>query len=136
MIVPEDLPSGVQPVRLYWDGMGNEQDKLKDLTVIKAHVKATLKAVSVGQQTSKAQGNSGERLGIRITVIERKETFGKWGTVFEYIMTDRRGNYYKWKTAAKDWQVGSEHNIRGSVKDYDEYNDEDCTVLTRCLEDK
>ena len=133
MEVPTDLPLGVQPVQLFWDGMGNERDWLKEEKVVREHVKTTLKAVPTLGSTSQAQGNIGDRLEINITIIGKNTDETKWGKSHVYEMKDEKGNYYTWKTAAKDWDVGDEYRIRGTVKEYSELNDEECTVLTRCL---
>ena len=134
--VPADLPSGVMPVRLNWDGMGNEEERLQKEPVVKAHVTKTLResATAIKTSNSKYQGKVGDRLEIKINVIQKIETENKYGKVFEYILTDEKGNYYKWKTSAKDWGVYTSHKIRGTVKEYGEFEGEELTILTRCLE--
>ena len=136
MELNEELPLGVQPVRLYWDGMGDERDWLKDEKTVLAHVRATLKAAHSPIGTSKQQGKIGDRLEIKVSIINKITDETKWGKSYVYDMKDENGNLYRWKTAAKDWLVGDNYRIRGSVKEYDEINGEEGTVLTRCLEVK
>lgn len=131
--VPKDLPSGVQPVRLDWNGMGTDEDRLDKSTVVTKHVQATLSKFA----TSQRQGNIGDRLTeLVVNIIQRIESENRYGKSFEYIMKDRKGNYYKWVTAAKDWEVGTHHIIRGSIKDFGEFEGEPLTILTRCMEEK
>ena len=130
--VPKDLPSGVQPVRLGWNGMGTDEDRLDKSTVVTKHVQATLSKFA----TSQRQGNIGDRLILVIHIVQRIESENHYGKLFEYIMKDQKGNYYKWVTAAKDWEVGTHHIIRGSIKDFGEFEGEPLTILTRCMEEK
>lgn len=137
--VPCDYPKGVVSVRLTWGPMGGEGDWLKDEATIKKHICDTFLAVSVKKSgISKPQGKIGDRLDIRIKVIGKQTTENKrfHSTSYLYEMQDEKGNCYKWKTEAKDWTVGTEHHIRGTVKEFDELNGEPCTVLTRCIEQK
>lgn len=137
--VPVDYPEGVQEVKLTWESMGNEEEQLKDEATIKKHVRDTLlAAIRKPNPTSTQQGKVGDRLDIRVKVIgkQTKENKPYNSQTHFYELQDQKGNYYKWKTSAKDWTVGAEHHIRGTVKEYDEVNGEPATVLTRCIEQK
>lgn len=130
--VPQDYPKGVQAVRLDWEPMGNEKDWLKEESVVKAHVTATLLAAA-GKKTDIpiTAYNIGDRLDLMVKIdgkIEEKN--GKYhSTTYIYDMSDGT-YYYKWKTQAKDWVVGTEHKIRGTVKDIED----GIIILTRCIE--
>lgn len=137
--VPVDYPEGIQEVKLTWEPMGNEEEWLKDEATVKKHVRDTLlAAVRKPNPTSTQQGKVGDRLDIRVKVIGKQtEENAKYNSQTHlYEFQDQKGNYYKWKTSAKDWIVGAEHHIRGTVKEFDELNGEPCTVLTRCIEQK
>lgn len=127
----KDLPFGVEPVRLDWDPMDNGQEWLKKENEVKKYVRSVLMKKNVKE--IKTNANIGDRLDINIKIISRIED---WGNTFEYKMKDSNENYYKWKTSAKDWDVGTEHRIRGTVKDFDAVDGIPATVLTRCLEVK
>lgn len=138
--VPNDLPSGVEPVKLFWDPMGNEEEWLKDEITVKNHVRKTLmdsmRPVERNGVESVYQGNVGDRLDINVKIISKdaveNKRFNK--ITYTYEMEDTNGNYYIWKTQAKDWACGTKHHIRGTVKEFDEVNGEEATVLTRCVE--
>ena len=138
--VPKDLPSGVEPVKLFWDPMGNEEEWLKDEITVKNHVRKTLmdsmRPVERNGVESVYQGNVGDRLDINVKIISKdaveNKRFNK--ITYTYEMEDTNGNYYIWKTQAKDWDCGTKHHIRGTVKEFDEVNGEEATVLTRCIE--
>ena len=137
--VPNDLPSGVEPVKLFWDPMGNEEEWLKDEITVKNHVRKTLmdsmRPVERNGVESVYQGNVGDRLDINVKIISKdaveNKRFNK--ITYTYEMEDTNGNYYIWKTQAKDWDCGTKHHIRGTVKEFDEVNGEEATVLTRCM---
>lgn len=138
--VPNDLPPGVEPVKLFWEPMGNENEWLKDEATVKAHVRKTLfdsmRPVERNGIKSIRQGNIGDRLDINIKIIGKQEVENKRFNKFTYTyeMEDGNGNYYKWVTQAQNWSVGTKHHIRGTVKDFDAVNGEEATLLTRCVE--
>ena len=140
--VPQDLPTGVTPVKLFWDPMGNEEEWLKDEITVKNHVRKTLLETIKEEKETKPSSNStyqgevGERLELIVNIIGRQEQENKrfHKVTYTYEMQDAKGNYYKWITQARDWAVGTRHLIRGTVKEFDEVNGEEATVLTRCVE--
>lgn len=137
--IPKDLPEGVEPVKLFWDPIGNEEGRLKDEATVKKCVRDTLlAAIRKPNPTSARQGKVGDRLDIKFKVIgkQTKENKQYNSKTHLYEFQDLKGNYYKWKTSAKDWSIGTHHHIRGTVKEFDELNGEPCTVLTRCIEQK
>lgn len=131
--VPKDLPSGVEPVKLYWDPMGNEKEWLREEKVILAHVQATLYPM---KSKSISQGGISDRIERVLTVEENIEIENKHFNSKSNVhyMRDSKGNLYMWKTSAKNWPVGASKTVRGTVKDFDTYKGENVTVLTRCIE--
>ena len=127
--LPEDLPLGVQPVELPWEGMGNERDWLKDEATVKSCVSA---ALSTPQVDSKPQGKIGDRIERTLTVQEVTSVENKFygSRTNTHLMSDPDGNLYLWKTAAKDWASGTVKRVRGTIKEYQN----NITVLTRCME--
>lgn len=137
--VPVDYPEGVQEIKLTWNPMGNEEEWLKDEATVKKHVRDTLlAAIRKPNPTSTQQGRVGHRLDIKFKVIGKQTEENKHynSKTHFYELQDGNGNYYKWKTSAKDWSIGTYHHVRGTVKEFDELNGEPCTVLTRCVEQK
>ena len=135
--VPADLPSGVEPVKLYWDPMGKKDGWLKDDAVVQAHVQNTLFGSSVPAGTaSKAQGAIGQRLELTLDIVAKEEFENKQyhSITYIYTMEDANGNRYEWKTAARNWDMDTKHHIRGTVKEYKGTDDYTVTVLTRCTE--
>lgn len=128
--IPADLPEGIEPIRLEWDNVGNEDGKLKkDSDVISA-----VDTLIYEPGTSEYVGAIGERLELTITVTKSIELDNDFGHSTMHIMGDDCGNQYVWTTAAKTWAEGSVKTIRGTVKDYRTYKNVKQTVLTRCTE--
>lgn len=130
--VPADLPSGIEAVRLPWESVGLESGNLKSEMVIKEAINAILYEAS----TSEYVGSIGERLELYLTVEKSFQIENAYGISTCHIFRDDIGNAYSWITSAKCWSVGSEHHIKGTVKEHKKYKNECTTILTRCTEVK
>ena len=130
--IPEDLPAGIEPIQLPWDLVGQEDGSLKPEHLVKEAVESLIYEGS----DSEYQGTIGERLDLYLTVEKAIELDGAYGRSTMHIMRDDCGNLYVWTTASKSWAAGTEHHIRGTVKDHRTYKNEKQTVLTRCTEIK
>jgi hypothetical protein len=130
--IPEDLPEDIEPIRLPWELVGQEDGKLKPEHLVKEGVES----IMYEESDSEYVGSIGERLDLYLTVERAIELDGAYGRSTMHIMRDDCGNSYVWTTASKTWTVGSEHHIKGTVKDHRKYRNECRTVLTRCLEVK
>ncbi len=130
--VPADLPDGITPIRLSWELVGQDSGELKPENIIKEAVEALIYDAS----DSEFQGSIGERLDLFLTVERVIELDNNYGRSQMHLMRDDSGNLYVWTTASKSWVVGTEHHIRGTVKDHRTYKNEKQTVLTRCMEVK
>ena len=126
--IPEDIPEGVEAVRLPWDIIGKEDGTLKSDTEIAAAVESLL----YDPDASEYQGEIGEKLELVLTVEKAFALDGYYGPQTLHTMRDYDGNCYVWITAAKSWEVGTEHHICGTVKDHKQYKGVRQTVLTRC----
>lgn len=128
--VPADLPVGIEAIRLPWESVGQDSGELKPESLIKEAVEALI----YDSSDSEYQGTLGERLDLYLTVERTIELDGNYGRSTMHLMRDDCGNLYVWTTASKSWAAGSEHHIRGTVKDHRTYRNEKQTVLTRCTE--
>ena len=130
--IPEDLPTGIEPIRLPWDMVGQEDGNLKPEHLVKEAVESII----YDESESEYVGSIGERLELFLTVERTIELDGNYGRSTMHIMRDDCGNLFVWTTASKSWSTGTEHHIKGTVKDHRKYKNECQTVLTRCLEVK
>lgn len=130
--VPADLPEGITPIQLPWELVGQEDGKLKPEHLVKEAVESII----YEESESEYVGSIGERLELFLTVERTIELDGAYGHSTMHIMRDDCDNLFVWTTASKSWAAGTEHHIKGTVKDHRKYKNECQTVLTRCLEVK
>ena len=130
--VPADLPEGITPIQLSWELVGQEDGNLKPEHLVKEAVESII----YEESESEYVGSVGERLELYLTVEKVIELDNNFGRSSMHIMHDDCGNSYVWTTASKTWSVGSEHHIKGTIKDHRKYRNQCQTILTRCLEVK
>ena len=126
--LPLDIPDDVEPVRLEWTLVGKEDGTLKT----DAEIIAAVDSLIYDPDESEYQGEVGDKIEI-IVMIERAIKFdGYYGPTTMHVMRDCDGNCFIWTTAARSWNVGTEHHIVGTVKDHKQYKGTKQTILTRC----
>jgi hypothetical protein len=128
--IPEDLPADVEPIRLNWELVGNEDETLKS----EKEVSEVVDSLIYEPDISEYQGNIGDRISVILTVEKAIALDGYYGPSTMHVMRDYDGNCYVWTTSARSWEEGTEHSITGTVKDHKFYKGIKQTVLTRCLE--
>lgn len=128
--LPNDIPEDVEPIRLPWSLVGKEDGTLKtDREVTEA-----VETLVYDEDISEYQGEIGDKIEVFITVEKAIALDGYYGPSTMHIMRDDDGNCYVWTTAARSWEVGSEHLIAGTIKELKQYKGTKQTVLTRCRE--
>lgn len=130
--LPTDIPEDVEPVRLPWELVGNDDGTLKPDAVVTAAVETLI----YEPDESEYQGEVGDKLDIIVTVEKAIQLDGYYGPSTMHIMRDYDGNCFVWTTTAKSWTAGTEHHIIGTVKELKQYKGTKQTVLTRCRESK
>lgn len=126
--VPIDLPTGIEPIELKWEMVGEEDGVLKPDHIVKQAVESLLYEASDSQFV----GSIGERLDIEVTIIAARRQDGYYGPSTVHHMEDASGNRYIWNTNSKSWEVGDKRHIRGTVKDHKIIKNVNVTILTRC----
>lgn len=128
--VPADVPEGITPVQLPWELVGNDDGTLKDNAIINKVVENLI----YDEGNSRYQGEVGDKIERDVKVIKNIEAENYYGV--NHIMTfiDANGNLYCWSTAVKNWEVGKELTIKGTIKSLGSYQKQKITYLTRCSE--
>ena len=128
--IPEDIPEGITPVQLPWGDVGNDDGTLKDNAIINKVVENLI----YDEGNSRYQGEVGDKIERDVKVIKNIEAENYYG--INHIMTfiDANENLYCWSTAAKNWEVGKELTIKGTIKSLGTYQRQKITYLTRCSE--
>ena len=125
---PDNLPFGIEPIKLYWKDITTSVGNLKPEDVIKAIVASLL----YGESSSVFVGEVGERLELVLKVEKAIPFDGAYGKTTIHIMHDDCGNEFVWTTAAKTLVVDTEYSLRGTIKDHRVYKGTNQTILTRC----
>ena len=128
--LPDDIPDDVEAVRLPWELVGNEDGTLKSEKAVMDAVEQLI----YEPDESEFQGNIGDKIETVVTVEKAIMLNGYYGPSTMHIMRDYDGNCFVWTTAAKSWEVGTEHYIAGTIKDLKQYKGVKQTILTRCRE--
>ena len=123
--IPKDLPSGVEPVRLYWKTVGGEDERIFSEQIIQKNINSIL-------NSNQKIGDIGERIERTLTVLEAtvEEIPRFHSKTITHLMVDDKNEFYVWKTSAKHWEVGAVKRVRGTIKEYKD----NVVVLTRCME--
>ena len=116
--------------------MGSSEDRLENEELILKCVREVL--MPKKKNGSVKQGNIGDRIERKLTVEKNERVENPnpryHSPSFIHYMRDEKKNLYIWKTSVKNWESGKVVKIRGTVKEYDECNGENATILTRCIE--
>ena len=128
--LPDDLPDDVEPIRLPWEMVGTDEEVLKP----DAEVIAAVDSLLYDDDVSEYQGEVGDKVDVIVTVENAIPLDGYYGPTTMHIFRDYDGNCYVWTTAARSWEVGTEHHIAGTIKALKTYRGVKQTVLTRCRE--
>lgn len=125
----EELPAGIEAVKLEWDKVGSNEELKSDM-----EIRQYLDTIMYDPTDSEFQGEIKDRIEIQVEVIRTIELYGRYGASTMHIMKDSDGNEYVWTTASKYWEEGSVKRVKGTVKDHRIYRNSKQTVLTRCKE--
>lgn len=132
--IPADMPSCIQAVKLPWEKVGNTDGTLLPKSIYSVAVESL---ISNGNP-SEFQGEIGDRIERKVNLvaaIELGET--QFGSQRLYCFEDTEKNQYAWKTGvSKDWEIGNEISLKGTVKEHEIYKGVKRTVLTRVMEGK
>lgn len=130
--VPSNLPDDLSTITLSWSLVGNEdgtllpEDKVVELV-------ETLKYPATPSQYV---GKVGDRLSLDLTVAKSIPLETIWGRSTLHVMVDANENEFIWKTNSKSWEIGSQHHLKGTVKEHKIWRNSQQTWLTRCQEVK
>lgn len=127
--LPEDMPTTITPIQLPWESIGKEDGTL----LPEGQITIAIETLLYEPAPSEFQGVIGERIERELTVIKNICLQGAFGVSTMHIFEDANQNIYVWTTASKSWPEGSEHKLRGTVKDHRIYKNCKQTVLTRCV---
>lgn len=130
--VPSNLPDDLTTITLSWSLVGNEDGTLlSEDKVIEA-----VETLKYPATPSQYIGKIGDRLSLDLTVAKSIPLETIWGRSTLHVMVDANDNEFIWKTNSKSWEAGSQHHLKGTVKEHKIWRNSQQTWLTRCQEVK
>lgn len=133
MDVPENLPEGVEAVRLDWDAVRDESDEenlqMRDNEYVETYVNSLISEPS----PSRYQGEIGAWIQRDVTVTKNIELDGRYGVSHMHILNDG-ANVYVWTTGSKNIPEGKSIALKMKIKDHKEYKGVQQTVVWYCKE--
>lgn len=126
--LPEVLPEGVEALKLTWDMVGADHEKLLPDDKLAAVVESLLYDGGV----SEFVGEIGDKIEVDLHIVNIVQTDGYYGVSNMYIMEDDCQNVFVWATAPRNWEVDDYVKLKGTVKDHKTYKNGKQTWLTRC----
>ena len=136
MTLPDELPEGIEAVKLPWDAVKmDDENLLKSDEAIAAAVEKVLYAnVNSGEYL----GAVGDKITATVTILSVRENDTYFGMKKIYNMEDENGNILVWFSSSKtiSWSEGQVVKMTGTIKELTEYHGVKQTVLTRCRESK
>ncbi len=133
MTVPEDLPEGVEAVRLDWDAVRDESDEenlqMRDNEYVEKYVNSLIAIPS----PSRYQGEIGAWIERDVTVTKNVTLNGRYGESHMHILNDG-ANVYVWTTGSKNYEEGKELHLKMKIKDHKDYNGVQQTIVWYCKE--
>jgi len=134
MDVPENLPEGVEAVRLDWDDVRDETDEenlqMKDNEFVEAYVNSLISEPS----KSEYQGNVGDWIVKTVTVTKNVALNSRYGESHMHILEDEDGNVYVWTTGSKNIEADRVITLKMKVKDHKDYKGTKQTIVWYCKE--
>lgn len=134
MNVPEDLPEGVEAVRLDWNDVRDETDEenlqMKDNAFVEEYVNSLISEPS----KSEYQGAIGEWMVKTVTVTKNVTLNSRYGESHMHILEDEDGNVYVWTTGSKNIEADRVVTLKMKVKDHKDYKGTKQTIVWYCKE--
>lgn len=128
MEMPDPLPAGITPTKLYWEQVGKEDGWLKT----DEEVTAAVESVIYDAGTSVFMGTIGVRMEVDFVCTKVIQVDGAYGQLNVYTFHDEAGNEYVWMTNSKILNEGTHYVGKGTVKAHQVYHGVNQTHLSRC----
>ncbi len=126
----ENLPEGIEMVRLDWDKVCINELEIKPDDEVKAVIRELIGPTS----KSIYQGEVGQWIERELTVRKQFRSDSRYGDKYTHVMIDSEGNVYQWATGSKNFPEGSIIHLKMKVKEHKEVSDEPRTIVWYCKE--
>ena len=131
-LVYPKLIDGIIPIKLTWEEVAAESNKMKPHEEVQKYVNTLLNPA--GNSQSQYQGVENEWLQKTVTVREKKTKDSRYGDKHTYTLVDAENNTYVWETGAKNYALDATVSLKMKVKEHKEINGEKVTIVWYCKE--
>lgn len=126
--LPDVLPVNVEPIRLMWDDVSQEDGHLKS----ESEIKPIVDALIYDEGVSEYVGDIGDKIELDLTCDKAVTMDGYYGMSMFHVLHDACDNLFVWSTTAIALEEGKTYHVRGTVKDHRTYRNQKQTVLKNC----
>lgn len=123
--LPNDIPEGVEPIKLMWEQVSDGNDNILDEDKIKSIVRDILHPIDT---RSTYQGEIGGKITVTAKCTMCREVYGPYGISVLHNFVDANGNIYVWFTQ-KSLESGKTYTFSAKVKDHKEYRNQQQTII-------
>ena len=126
--MPVPLPADVEPIKLMWNQVADEDDQLYS----DKQIKSVVDTLIYEKGESEYVGEVGDKLNIYLTCTHVHHFESIYGLNTLHTFTDANNNIFVWSTMAKTLEVGKTYHITATVKDHQTYHNQCQTILKNC----
>ena len=125
-----NMPAEIETHVLNWEDININELEMKS----RDEVKKLIGTFFTVKSNSEYQGTVGDWLEKEVTIVKNVASEGYYGESHIHVMRDKDENEYVWTTAAKNFEVGSQHRLKMKVKSHQEYEGVKQTTVNYCKE--
>lgn len=126
--LPTQFPEGVEPVKLYWDAVGQDNGLLKP----ESEVQKAVRALTVAPSKSQYVGEKNEPIQITAHLVRVIDVDGAYQSSYLHIFEDKNENVYVWNTGSRKLEPNKDYIIKGKIKGHSEYQGTKQTLIYYC----
>ena len=128
----KELPDFLTFKRVEWNEVRNEEDPENLMMKEHEEVRKYIHSLKYGESKSTYQGQKDDWLEKDVIIKKNISVSGRYGDSHMHIMEDSDENVYVWTTASKSLEEGKTVHMKMKVKDHQEYNGVQQTIVYYC----
>lgn len=132
----ENLPSGITPIRIYWDVVKADDQHMRDYDEISEVVNCLVNGKMINDEKNRGefQGVVGQYIKRDLKVTQKTTINTRYGISYIHTMEDNDGNKYVWNTATKNYPIDHHVCLNMRVKEHKQDHGIKQTVVYYCKE--
>lgn len=126
--MPLPLPIDVEPVKLMWNQVADEDEQMYS----DKQIKTVVESLIYEKGKSEYVGELGDRIDTYLTCTHAHTFENVYGLSTLHTFVDENDNIFVWTTTAKKLEEGETYHITGTVKGHETYRNQCQTILKNC----